>query len=314
MSDGYVSTSVDIKVIDDETPTFAVTVFPSSIAENGGTAQVTVSRNTPTAQPLVVALTSSNVGAATLPSSLTIPAGAASATVLVSAVDDALADGDETVTLTASRAGFTSGSAPVLVVDNETATLLMTLSVASIAENGGRTMATVTRNTPTTTALTVSLSSSDSRLVSLPATITLGIGASSSSFFVTAINDSFAFGSQTVSVTASSSGFISAVSQVAIVDDDEATFTLTLNAASMSENGGRLTATVLRNTPTTFNQAVNLTSGDPTAALVPGSVTIPAGSSTVSFDVVAVNDSVADGNQLTFIVASAPAYATVKLK
>ncbi len=133
-SDGYISTSADIKVIDDETPTFTVTVSPNSFSENGGAAQLTVSRNTPTALPVVVTLASSNIGAVTLPNTVTIPAGATSATVLVSAVDDTLADGDETVTLTASRPGFTLGSAAVVVVDNETATLLMSLSLASIAE------------------------------------------------------------------------------------------------------------------------------------------------------------------------------------
>ncbi len=64
------------------------------MSENGGQAQATVSRsNTDLSLPLSVNVTSSDLTEASVPASVTIPAGQASITFAVSAVDDTLLDG-----------------------------------------------------------------------------------------------------------------------------------------------------------------------------------------------------------------------------
>ena len=89
-----------------------------------------------------------------------------------------------------------------------------------------------------------------------------------------------------------------------------AALTLTLSSPSVGESGGNsVVATVSRNSDTATALVVTLSSSDPSAATVPGSVTIPAGQSSVSFRVTAVNDSRVDGTQNATIGASAAGFA-----
>jgi hypothetical protein len=100
--------------------TLLLTINVSSIPELNGTAVGTVSRsNSALTQALVVALSSSDTTAATVPPSVTIPVNQSSATFTITAVDDDVADGTETVTITASAAGFVAGSQTLQVTDND---------------------------------------------------------------------------------------------------------------------------------------------------------------------------------------------------
>ena len=100
-----------------------VSVNPSTFAENAGSSAATgtVTRQGPTTAALAVNLSSSDLTEATVPATVTIPAGQSSATFAVAAVDDTVLDGTQTVTITASAAGYTSGTASVQVTDNEAA-------------------------------------------------------------------------------------------------------------------------------------------------------------------------------------------------
>ena len=57
-----------------------------------------------------------------MPGTVTILDGQASASFNIDAVDDALVDGTQSVTITASATGYTSGTDSVDVTDDETAT------------------------------------------------------------------------------------------------------------------------------------------------------------------------------------------------
>ena len=74
-------------------PTLGMSVNPSSISENGGTATGTVTRSGSSSGDLVVSLSSNDTGEATVPSSVTILSGSSSATFTVRGVDDNLVDG-----------------------------------------------------------------------------------------------------------------------------------------------------------------------------------------------------------------------------
>ena len=84
--------------------------------------------------------------------------------------------------------------------------------------------------------------------------------------------------------------------------------TVTIDSASISENGGTSNATVTRNTGTVGNLTVNLSSGDTSEATVPASVTIPDGSDSVSFTVSGVDDLIIDRTQTVTITASATGF------
>ena len=64
-----------VDVTDDDTPLLTVVIADTAISENGGATTATVSRNTDTTSALTVTLASSDTGEATVPASITIPAG-----------------------------------------------------------------------------------------------------------------------------------------------------------------------------------------------------------------------------------------------
>jgi endonuclease/exonuclease/phosphatase family metal-dependent hydrolase len=130
-------------------PSIGLSLLASSISENNGTTIGTVSRAGATTSALTVNLSSSDTTAATVPSSVTIPVGATTATFTISAVNDSVADGNQQSSISASAASFATGNAILTVTDDEIATLQLSILPSSISENGGTATATVRRNTPT---------------------------------------------------------------------------------------------------------------------------------------------------------------------
>ncbi len=110
--------SAAITVTDNDGPTLQLAFNRHLVAEGQNPAATgTVTRNTASGEPLLVTLISSNTDELTLPPSVTIPAGAASATFEVASVEDGTTDGSQVVTVTAASAGYTAGSAQLTVTD-----------------------------------------------------------------------------------------------------------------------------------------------------------------------------------------------------
>ena len=76
----------------------------------------------------------------------------------------------------------------------------------------------------------------------------------------------------------------------------------------MGEVGGVATGTVTRNMRTSSDLVVTLSSNDTSEATVPATVTILAGETSATFPITAVDDGIADGDQLAVISATAPAF------
>ena len=96
-----------------------------TIRETGQVATGTVTR-VGTTGLLVVNLTSDDTGEATVPATVIIPDGSDSATFPITGVDDFVADGTQTVTVTAAATGFTSGLGSIKVLDNEQTNIVVT--------------------------------------------------------------------------------------------------------------------------------------------------------------------------------------------
>ncbi|MDA1017739.1 MAG: S8 family serine peptidase, partial [Planctomycetota bacterium] len=118
--------SVQVDVLDHEYLTLTFDRDSISEGDGAGAAIGTVTRSNvdDLSQPLVVNLSSSDTSEATVRSTLTIPAGQASYSFWISAVDDSIEDGPQTVTFRASAAGYDSGSYDVVVEDDEFADLV----------------------------------------------------------------------------------------------------------------------------------------------------------------------------------------------
>ena len=124
--------------------------------------------------------------------------------------------GNTTATIVAGMDVVASGSAPE--------TLTVAIGDSLISENGGSTTATVTRSGDTTAELVVDLASDDTGEATVPATVTITAGQSTSPVFtITGVDDAISDGTQTVTITASvATGGYSDGNQILDVTDDEA--------------------------------------------------------------------------------------------
>ncbi|MEQ9410078.1 MAG: Ig-like domain-containing protein [Fuerstiella sp.] len=110
-----------ITVTDPSAANLFVTVAASSIGEAAGSAATTatVTRTSDTTNALVVNLSSSDTSEAGVPASATIPAGQASVTFDIDAVDDAIVDGTQTVRITAAAAAHADGAGLLDITDDD---------------------------------------------------------------------------------------------------------------------------------------------------------------------------------------------------
>ena len=121
-------------------PTLTLTVTPTTFAENIGTTAATGTVRIPAAlgAPLIVTLGSSDTSEATAPATVTIAAGQTSSpSFAITAVDDLISDGPQSVTLTASALGYADSALVLTVTDNEPTVEGVTPGTANNAANLG---------------------------------------------------------------------------------------------------------------------------------------------------------------------------------
>lgn len=230
--------------VNDDDSVLTLTTTTPTIAENAaaGAVKYKVSRNSvDKTLPLTVNLVSATPSRLTVTSSsVTIPANAEFIEFTGSPVDTTTADGNATVIVTASAAGFTNGTASVSVTDNEVRALTLTANQTAISESATAPAVTYTvrRNTADNTeALIVNLSSNASGRLTVPTTVTIPVGQDSATFVGTPVNNTVMDGNADVIVTASVDGFTSGTATVT-VNDNDAVSTLTASTATIAEDAG----------------------------------------------------------------------------
>ena len=118
IGDRQSSVTIPVTLTDDDGPALTVTANPSVIMEGdqtGGT--FTVSRNTTDNSSPVTVNISVGTGGVVYPATITIPAGAVSATGTISANANDEEEGDRTTTIVASASGYSPGTAWLLISD-----------------------------------------------------------------------------------------------------------------------------------------------------------------------------------------------------
>ena len=223
---GFGSISTFIDVLNANTIQLSLQLADSTITKGAPSPATvgTVSRSPVLAGAQDVALTVQNDPLVSVPSIVTIPAGAASTTFNVSVGDDQLATGPQTATiiarpLSSARIPLTNGNAQISlnVLDKNGPTLSVSLANSSIAK-GSNTVGTVTRNTPPTNSLTVTLSGQPQTSLTLPATVTIPLNQASATFAVAAVLDNTQTGSEKATVMASAAGYNSGSAGLVISD------------------------------------------------------------------------------------------------
>lgn len=282
-----------------------VIAAPASIAEAAGTVTATVSRASASASPLEITLTSGSPAEITVPPTITIPAGATSASFTLTINDDTLIDGDRDVVVSASAAGPLVGSSTVRVLDDESGTLTLT-APATIAENTTTAIGTLAVNPPAARSLTVTLTSGTPSAATVPATVIVPAGYPSVTFPITPVNDTAIDGDQTTVITAALSGWPSATRSITVTDNEQRTLTLT--GATSLEEGDTASVTLGLSGTLPTDLAVSLSSANPAQLTVPATVTIPAGQTSISFQIRAVEDATQNGSRTIQISASADTF------
>ena len=318
---GYVGTTSSINVTDDETTRLIVTVNPGEINEAAGTAaaSLTITRNSSTTSALTVTLSSSDGTEAVVQSTVVIPAGQNSVTVPIDAVDDFVIDGSVTVTISASAAGHDTGTSSLVVADNDSAGITVNpVAGLETTEAGGTAIFSVVLTSQPTADVTIPLASSDSSegTISVSSlTFTPGNWNIAQVVTITGVDDLQDDGDVLFSVLTGSvisgdanySGLDPSDASVTNLDDDLAQLSLTISSALISEGAGvnAATATISRNSDTSQPLTVTLQVNDGSEVSVPVSVVIPAGASSASFDIAAIDDLIVDGTQTVTISATA---------
>ncbi|MFH1147913.1 MAG: Calx-beta domain-containing protein [Pseudomonadota bacterium] len=207
----------------DVLPVVAVYGTDTFASESGDTGLLTVTRSGDTSAALTVYYSVSGTATngadyAALSGSMTIPAGAASATVTVSPVDDAVIECPEAATIDIlAHPSYTLGecyedcynSATVSISDNDKPVVTITATDASASESGGDTASfTVTRSAGTDCWLNVYYTVSGSAAngtdyASLCGYATIMPGALSAVITVTPSDDAAVEGEETVTLTLS---------------------------------------------------------------------------------------------------------------
>lgn len=220
---GYLETGTSMQILDNDSGTLSLTV-PSVVLENAVTVTATLTASLPSLVPQTVTLTSSNPQAAQVPTTFTLPAGATTVSFNITIPDDGIIDGDQSVQITAAISSWTGASASLTVQDNETRNLTVTIPSA-FREGDLPKVGTISLNGLLLADLVVTLTSSDTTQITVPASVTIPAGQASASFSITIVDDTIADGSQPFTITASAATYTSGTASGSVRDNEAHHFT-----------------------------------------------------------------------------------------
>jgi len=227
-----------------------------------------------------VTLSSTVTGAATVPTTITVPSGAVSADFLVTTFPVAA---DTLVSLSATASGTTSTATLTVLAPSVTAVTILPNPVTG----GVATLGTAALNGDAATGgATVALASANTSVASLPvSTVTIPAGNRSATF---TINTTTVSSSMSVAITATHSTACkgSATSNVIVNPTNLSCYLANISLSPTCIIGaGTSTATVTLSAAAPTGGALVLLHSNSVYVTIPASVTVPAGSLTATFSV-----------------------------
>src|SRR5467141_2605224 len=258
----------------------SLSLNPSSVTGgNSSTGTVTLSGPAP-AGGAQVALSSNN-GAASVPSTVPVPAGATSATFTVSTSAVAVST---TVTISAAYAGVTRSATLTVTPASPPAPTLSSLTLNPTSVIGGvqSSTGTVTLSGPAPAGGAQVALSSDNGAGSGESSVAVPSGVTSASFTA---NTSPVSASTSVTISAAYAGVTRAASLTVTPPPLPTLSSLTLNPTSVIGGVQSSTGTVTLSAPAPAGGAQVALSRSNGAASVPSSVTVPAGATSATFTV-----------------------------
>ncbi len=297
-------------------PTMQLTLNRSTISEAAGAnaASLTITLGNRTSLlPTLIQLTSSDTTELTVPNSISIPASQTSITVPITAIDDTLLDGNQTVQISASIASLVSQTINMVVTDEESLTLSLNRSVVREDAGAGASVLRIVRsNTDVNLPLTVNLASSDTSEATGPTSVIIPAGQRAINVGLTAIDDSIVDGVQTAIFTATSSGYTSGNVGLQIADYEPITTVSSqqiLIEGSTNQSSTSITVRLPSPAPT-GGVTLQLQSVPIGQLILPANLTVPAGQSTFNFEARLRDDAIVEGTQTLTLSIVAAGYVT----
>ena len=256
-----------------------------------------------------VKLVSGDDNTIVVPSFVTIPAGQTNAVFDLTILDDGLLDGTRPVQVAASALGSSTGTNSMLIFDAETAVLEVSIET-NATEGDGTISGQVTMNTPPAADISVTLSSSDPDLISVPATVVIPEGQTNVSFNAVVENPNRINGGETVVITAFVQNWTNGVADIAVQYFSSTNLSLTIPTQARESNGLLTNAGSIAISGILFsNLVVSLVSSNTAKLLVPASVTILAGQTSAVFNLTTVAGNPPFAPVSVTVSASTPGYS-----
>ncbi len=257
-----------------------------------------------------------------LSGTVTIPAGATSATITIPVIDDAIVEANETVQITltgasSSLAVLGTTAATNTIASNDTATVSITRTTNGNEAGPVSAVFTVTQTNVSSTATVINLTRSGTATVtndytSPGNTITIPAGATTATITYPVVNDATVEGDETLIVTMSSiaSGLATLGAPVAatatLFDNDSPTVTIanTINGTETGPTSGTMTLTLSAVRPTIVTVAYTVTGTATSGAdftTLSGTINIPAGALTATLTIPVINDTNVENSETVVV-------------
>jgi hypothetical protein len=155
----------------------------------------------------------------------------------------------------------------------------------------------------------VQLDCDDATELAVPATATISVGDTSSTFDVVILDDAETDGTQSATVTPALAGWTGIPDTMDVLDNETLVITVTL-PASATEGESWLTGLVAIPGTYATDVVIALESSDTTELTVPATVSILQGDTSAAFDMAAWTDGVHDGPQTVTVTATAEGWVS----
>ena len=317
-----------LTIVDNE-PAVSFASASQSAGEGSGTHNVGVTLNKAPTSDITFTYT---VGGTAMPGSdftiansgtVTVLAGATTATIPVTVIDDTAPESDESVVLTlVPPAGYRVGSPgthTLTIVDNEPVVSFASASQSAVEGSGTRNVE-VTLSPAPTTALTLAYTVGGTATpgadftIADSGTVTVLAGATTATIPVTVIDDTAPESDESVVLTLAASGGYQVVSPgthvLTIVDDEPVVSFASASQSAVEGSGTRNVEVTLSPAPTTdvtvtYTVGGTATAGSDFTIADSGTVTVPKGATTATIPVTLIDDTAPESNETVVLTLAA---------
>ena len=318
--EAFVTEAKTFNVLDNEVPALTLSFDKTMLREGEGVIVVTVTRELVTDEPLLVYLSGVQTSQCTYPTKVEIPAGEASYTFELGAVNNTTAEVLADLSLRASAVGYVTSEQTFTVEDDDVPSVTLTIYPTEVSEGAGVNAAYAelarVNEDEIGSPITINLTSSLPNQILLPTTVTIPAYTKVLRFAIGTIDNGIDDGDREVKVTGAiyiescgcssqpSSGDV-IEANLRIIDNDGPALSLVARPSTMKEGLEDAGELILKHNSTLSEDLVVALSVDTVGEVeIPQSVVIPAGETSICIPVKTLDDGETDGGKLVSIYAN----------